>query len=82
VHPYYVQSTSKSNDAVESVINQSLVNIAKSDTNEKGREKQLLINQKKRTKLQKFRDFIGDNAGWIELVANVARASLTGGQSA
>ena len=41
-------------------------------------QKQLLINQKKRTKLQKFRDFIGDNAGWIELVANIARASLTG----
>ena len=40
------------------------------------------MNQKKRTKLQKFRDFIGNNAGWIELVANVARASLTGGQSA
>ena len=78
MHPYYVQSTSKSNDAVESVINQSLVNIAKSDTNEKARAEAIINKPERCTNYKKFRDFIGENAGWIELVANIARASLTG----
>jgi hypothetical protein len=45
--------------------------------------REAIVNKpEKAHQLQKFRDFIGDNVGWIELVANVARASLTGGQSA
>jgi hypothetical protein len=41
-------------------------------------QKQLLINQKGAPNYKKFRDFIGENAGWIELAATIARASLTG----
>jgi hypothetical protein len=78
-YPYRVQITSKGIDAVESVINQSLVSIAKSDTKEKVRAEEITNEPDKRSKLKKFRDFVGENAGWIELVANVVRASLTGG---
>jgi hypothetical protein len=78
VHPYYVQSTSKSNDAVESVINQSLANIAKSETNEKARAEAIINKPERPTKLQKIPRFHRREAGWIELVANIARASLTG----
>jgi hypothetical protein len=78
-YPYRVQITSKGLDAVESVINQSLVSIAKSDTKEKARAEEITNEPDKRSKLKKFRDFVGENSGWIELVANVVRASLTGG---
>jgi hypothetical protein len=78
-YPYRVQITSKGIDAIENVINRSLVSIANSDTNEKGRAEEIANEPDKRSKLQRFRDFVGENAGWIELVANVVRASLTGG---
>jgi hypothetical protein len=64
---------------VETVINQSLVSIAKSDINEKARAEEITQELNERSKLQKFRDFVGEKAGWIELVANVATASLSGG---
>ena len=78
-YPYRVQITSKGIDSVESVINQSLVTILKSDAKEKARVEEIANEPYKRSKLRKFRDFVGENAGWIELVANVVRASLTGG---
>jgi hypothetical protein len=78
-YPYRVQITSKGIDAIESVINQSLISIAKSDTKEKARTEEITNEPDKRSKLQKFRDFVSENSGWIELVANVVRASLTGG---
>jgi hypothetical protein len=51
----------------------------KSAANERARVEEIINEPDKRSKLEKFRDFVGENAGWIELVANVARASLTGG---
>jgi hypothetical protein len=78
-YPYRVQIASKGIDAIENVINRSLVSIANSDPNEKGRAEEITNEPDKRSKLQRFRDFVGENAGWIELVANVVRASLTGG---
>jgi hypothetical protein len=77
-YPYGVQITSKGIDAVEIVINQSLLSIAKSDTNEKARAEEISNEPDRSSKLKKFRDFVGENASWIELVANVVRASLTG----
>jgi hypothetical protein len=56
-----------------------LVSIANSETHEKARVEEITNEPDKRSKLQRFRDFVGENAGWIELVANVVRASLTGG---
>jgi hypothetical protein len=78
-YPYRVQITSKGIDAVESAINQSLVSIAKSDAKEKVGVEEIANEPDKCSKLRKFPDFVGENAGWIELVANVVRASLTGG---
>jgi hypothetical protein len=66
-------------DAIENVINRSLVSIANSETHEKARAEEITNEPDKRSKLQRFHDFVGENAGWIELVANVVRASLTGG---
>jgi hypothetical protein len=68
-YPYCAQITSRGINTVESVINQSLVSIAKSDTNEKARAEEITHEPNERSKLQKFRDFVGENAGWIELVA-------------
>lgn len=78
-YPYRVHIASKGIDAIENVINRSLVSIANSETHEKARAEEITNEPDKRNKLQRFRDFIGENAGWIELVANVVRASLTGG---
>jgi hypothetical protein len=64
-----VQITSKGIDAVESVINQSVPNIAMSDTNEEARAEAIINESERRSKLQKFCNCIGENAGWIELVA-------------
>jgi hypothetical protein len=53
--------------------------LRKSDTKEKAKVEEITNERDKRSKLQKSRDFVGENAGWIELVANVVRATLTGG---
>lgn len=78
-YPYRIQITSNGIDAVENSMNQSLVSIAEVDKNEETRVHEIIDEQDQRTKIQKFRDFVGENAGWIELVANVFRASVWGG---
>lgn len=78
-YPYRIKITANGIDVVERAIDQSLTAIGQSNLNEQPKVEEIINEMDQRTKLQKFRDFVGENAGWIELVANVFRASIGGG---
>ena len=65
---------------VEQIMNQSLVQIANSavDSQTKKEAEEILRELDKKSKLEKFNQFLGRNSNIIELVINIAKSFLTG----
>lgn len=80
-YPFRINITSYGIDIFESIMNRSLETIAdtSSDAGVKTKVKDIIEEVDQKSKFEKFRDFVGENASWIELVANIARSWFTGG---
>jgi hypothetical protein len=79
--PYRIKIAPRGIDLFERIINDSLLEISsKHETapSQKVEAEEIVNEAEPKTKLERFRAYVGRNAGWIELVANVAKSWIAG----